>query len=131
VLKHFFTGTELQHLSQKINLNCPTNLDYYPLLKQGERFPYNDPNLSPKLDPRPQDSVLFLQGLLENMSKIEALGYEKLRELGATPLIHVYTAGGGAKNPVWQKIRQRYLPVPVTISSQTEAAYGTALLAQN
>jgi sugar (pentulose or hexulose) kinase len=130
VLKHFFTDRELHNLSQAIDPNCPTALDYYPLLKQGERFPYNDPNLSPKLNPRPQDSVLFLQGLLEGMAKIEALGYEKLRELGATPLTHIYTAGGGAKNQVWQQIRQRYLPAPVTISSQTEAAYGTALLAQ-
>ncbi|MGK7943695.1 MAG: FGGY-family carbohydrate kinase, partial [Microcystaceae cyanobacterium] len=84
----------------------------------------------PKLEPKPQDPVLFLQGLLESMAKIEALGYQKLEELGATPLTHVYTAGGGAKNKVWQQIRQRYLPVSVTISSQTEAAYGSALLAQ-
>ncbi|MGK7930077.1 MAG: FGGY-family carbohydrate kinase [Microcystaceae cyanobacterium] len=131
VLKHFFNDEALRTFSQEIDPNYPTDLDYYPLLKQGERFPYNDPNLLPKLDPKPQDSVLFLQGLLEGMAKIEALGYKRLRELGATALIHVYTAGGGAKNQVWQQIRQRYLPVSVTISSQTEAAYGTALLARN
>lgn len=130
VLKHFFTDEELNQLSQQINPNTPTNLDYYPLLKTGERFPYNNPNLTPKLEPKPQDFVLFLQGLLESMAKIEALGYKKLQELGATPLTHIYTAGGGAKNQTWQHIRQFHLPVSVTISSQTEAAYGTALLAQ-
>ena len=59
------------------------------------------------------------------------MGYQKLQALGATPLIQVYTAGGGAKNLIWQIIRERYLGVPVGSSSYTEAAYGTALLAKN
>ncbi|MDJ0843965.1 FGGY-family carbohydrate kinase [Crocosphaera sp.] len=130
VLKHFFSDEELTELSQQININQRTNLDYYPLLKSGERFPINDPKLAPKLEPIPNNKIEFLQGLLESMAKIEALGYKKLQALGATPVTQVYTAGGGAKNKNWAKIRQYYLQVPVTISSHTEAAYGTALLAK-
>ncbi len=130
VLKHFFTNEELKGLSEKININYRSNLDYYPLLKPGERFPINDPTFAPKLDPIPDNKVEFLQGLLESMAKIEALGYTKLQALGATPVTQVYTAGGGAKNENWTKIRQHYLQVPVKVSSQTEAAYGTALLAK-
>ncbi|MEM8780095.1 MAG: FGGY-family carbohydrate kinase [Cyanobacteria bacterium P01_G01_bin.49] len=131
VLKYFFSNEDLQQLSQQINVNHVTDLDYYPLLKPGERFPINDPNLAPKLDPKPDNSVTFLQGLLESMAKIEALGYQKLQQLGATPLTEVYTAGGGSKNQAWAKIRERYLNVPVKVPLQTEAAYGTALLAKN
>ncbi len=130
VLKHFFRDEELEKLSQKINLDKPTKFDYYPLLKPGERFPINDPKLLPKLEPRPDNKVEFLQGLLESMAKIEALGYKKLQTLGATPVTKIYTAGGGAKNKNWAKIRQSFLQIPVDISSQTEAAYGTALLAK-
>ncbi|ACB51417.1 carbohydrate kinase, FGGY family [Crocosphaera subtropica ATCC 51142] len=130
VLKHFFRDEALEQLSQQININQPTTLDYYPLLKPGERFPINNPNLVPKLEPIPENKVEFLQGLLESIAKIEALGYEKLQALGATPVTQLYTAGGGAKNENWAKIRQHYLQVPVKISSQTEAAYGTALLAK-
>jgi sugar (pentulose or hexulose) kinase len=74
--------------------------------------------------------VLFLQGLLESMARIEAQGYEKLQALGATPLHQVYTAGGGAKNQVWQRIREQWLQVPVQPSPHQDAAYGTALLAK-
>ncbi|MGB5595070.1 MAG: FGGY-family carbohydrate kinase [Crocosphaera sp.] len=130
VLKHFFTDKELEELSREIKVNEPTNLDYYPLLKTGERFPINNSNLEPKLAPIPDNKVEFLQGLLESMAKIEALGYEKLQALGATPVTQVYTAGGGAKNKNWTKIRKHYLKVPVKISPHTEAAYGTALLAK-
>ncbi len=130
VLRHFFTDAELVELSQAINPNLPSNLDYYPLLSPGERFPINDPNLAPRLTPRPDRDSDFLHGLFEGIAKIEAHGYQLLAELGATPLTSVYTAGGGAQNPVWTRIRQRYLPVPIWISPHQEAAYGTALLAQ-
>lgn len=63
------------------------------------------------------------------MSRIEALGYQKLQDLGSDQLTCVYTAGGGAKNPLWSEIRQRYLKVSVKLSTNTEAAYGSALVA--
>jgi len=130
VLRHFFSNEELERLSSQINPDRVSSLDYYPLLKPGDRFPINDPNLSPKLEPRPKDSVQFLHGLLESMARIEALGYQRLQELGATSLSYVYTAGGGAKNQIWTTIRQRILQISVVISANPEAAYGTALLAK-
>lgn len=128
VLRQFFTDEELRELSSRIDPQQTSPLDYYPLTKPGERFPINAPQLSPRLDPRPDRPQEFLHGLLEGMAKIEARGYELLQELGSSPLKQVYTAGGGAKNQTWTIIRQRYLPVPVMISPQTEAAYGSAML---
>ncbi|HEY9301851.1 MAG TPA: FGGY-family carbohydrate kinase, partial [Phormidium sp.] len=129
VLKSFFSDAELETLSSQIDVNKPSNLDYYPLLKPGERFPINDPNLPPKLEPRPTNNAEFLQGLLESIASIEARGYQLLQQLGATPLTCVYTAGGGAKNPTWTKIRQDYLQVPVLQPTYSQAAYGSAILA--
>ena len=131
VLRHFFTDEQLENLSKQINPDKPTNLQYYPLLTKGDRFPINDPNLEPKLTPRPDNSVKFLQGLLEGITEIEATGYQLLEQLGATPLTKVYTAGGGAKNEIWRMLREKKLNVPVKTSNQTEAAFGTALLAKN
>jgi len=129
VLRHFFTDVELENYSTQIDPEQESLLDYYPLLKKGDRFPINDPNLPPRLEPRPTDSVEFLHGLLESIARIEARGYQLLQEFGATPLTKVYTAGGGAKNSVWSAIRKRYLKVPVVRPIHTAAAYGTALLA--
>jgi sugar (pentulose or hexulose) kinase len=130
VLRHFFTDAELDNYSTQIDPEQESLLDYYPLLKKGDRFPINDPNLPPRLEPRPTDSVEFLHGLLESIARIEARGYQLLQELGATPLTKVYTAGGGAKNAVWSAIRKRYLKVPVVTPVHTAAAYGSALLAK-
>ncbi len=129
VLRHFFSEAELASLSSQIEPHT-SNLDYYPLLKMGDRFPINDPLLPPRLEPRPDSDVEFLHGLLESMARIEAKGYELLQQLGADKLTCVYTAGGGAKNIVWTNIRGFYLQVPMLSPIHTAAAYGTALLAR-
>lgn len=129
VLRQFFTDAELESLSGQIAIDTPSPLDYYPLLQPGDRFPINDASLPPRLEPRPVDRVEFLHGLLQGIAQIEARGYQLLMELGATPLRSIHTAGGGAKNAVWMQMRSRLLNVPVRRSLQTEAAFGTALLA--
>lgn len=131
VLQKFFSNTDLQRFSQQIDPSQVSPLHYYPLLKPGERFPINDPKLLPCLLPHPDHPVEFLHGLLESIARIEARGYQLLQELGASPVSQVYTAGGGAQNQVWMQIRSRHLKVPVLSSPQTEAAYGSALLAKS
>jgi D-ribulokinase len=128
VLKQFFTDEELESLSQQIDPSQPSNLDYYPLIGGGDRFPINDPNLPPRLQPHPDNPVEFLHGLLESIARIEAQGYQLLQQLGANPLKCIYTAGGGGRNSVWNQIRARHLQVPVVASRHLQAAYGTALL---
>ena len=129
VLRHFFSDAQLESISCNIDVERESQLDYYPLLKAGDRFPINDPHLPPRLEPRLTEPVEFLHGLLESIARIEARGYQLLQQLGATPLTHVYTAGGGAKNPAWTAIRGRHLRVPILPPIHTAAAYGTAVLA--
>lgn len=129
VLRQFFTDSELQEFSDRIDPHTSSSLDYYPLTQIGDRFPINDPHLAPRLEPRPDNPVEFLHGLLESMARIEAKGYQLLQELGASPIHQIYTAGGGAKNQVWTKIRDRHLQISMQQSQQTEAAYGAALYA--
>ena len=128
VLAHFFSGDELAALSEQIDPSQTSGLDYYPLLKPGERFPISDPVLPPRLDPRPPDDAVFLHGMLEGIARIEAEGYRCLAELGAPAPKRLLTAGGGAKNPVWTAIRQRHIDAEFLSPRDTEAAVGAARL---
>jgi D-ribulokinase len=110
-LRQFFTDEQLEALSARIPAGTDSGLDYYPLSAPGERFPVNDPSFPPRVTPRPDDDALFLHGLLQGLTRIEAAGYAKLAELGATPLKSVVTCGGGAKNPAWRDMRKRMLPM--------------------
>lgn len=129
VLLQYFSEDEMMNLSTRIDPARRTGLDYYPLPKTGERFPINDPNLAAKLSPRPAEDALFFHGLLEGIAGIEALGYQRLRELGAPSLKSLRTVGGGAKNEIWTSIRSRLINAPMVPSHSGEAAVGSAYIA--
>jgi sugar (pentulose or hexulose) kinase len=82
-----------------------------------------------RMEPRPNEPNEFLQAILEGIADIEAEGYARLVELGATAPVRVFTSGGGAVNETWRQIRERRLGIPVLRASHTEAAFGSALLA--
>ena len=105
-----------------------SDLDYYPLLKPGERFPIKDPNLEPRLTPRPESDVEFLHGLMESIARIEAQCYDAMSALQAPQPKVIYTAGGGASNPVWTAIRKRVMGLDIQTPIETEAAVGIARL---
>lgn len=129
VLKQFFDDEEMLVLTPMLKPDTSTGLDYYPLPAIGERFPHNDPDIAPRIEPIPEDRALFFLGLLEGIARIEQQGYQKLSELGAPQISRVVTMGGGAKNKAWEALRANLMGVPVASADQPEAAYGTALLA--
>ena len=131
ILKTYFTEEQMAALSERLRLTEPTNLDYYPLPATGERFPVADPDLAPRVTPRPTNDVVFFQGLLEGIAAIEKEGYQLLSRLGAPYPATLRSVGGGAKNRQWTEIRRRLLDVPFVAALHQEAAYGTALLARD
>lgn len=131
VLREFFSDEQMAVMTPLLKPQEPTGFDYLPLPSPGERFPVNDPNLAPRLEPRPNDDLHFFQGLLEGIARIEKRGYDKLAELGAPYPSSIRSNGGGAANPAWTEIRASMLSVPMLPAVQSEAAFGAALLARD
>ena len=129
VLLHYFSRDQLTEMTPHLDGTTLTGLDYYPLIKTGERFPLNDPELKPRLEPRPDDELTFFQGMLEGIARIEHAGYQALEQLGAPAVHKIYTAGGGSNNPAWRTIRENMMGVPVVNAEHSDASYGSALLA--
>ncbi|XP_010555266.1 PREDICTED: uncharacterized protein LOC104824797 isoform X2 [Tarenaya hassleriana] len=71
VLRQLFSDEKLERLSREIDPMVASPLDYYPLQRAGERFPVADPNLAPRLHPRPESDVEYLHGILESIARIE------------------------------------------------------------
>jgi len=129
VLLQYFKLEQIREMSSRINPDELTGLEYYPLPGIGERFPVNDPNMEPILEPLPGDSEMFFQGMLEGIAGIEAHGYQLLQKLGAPRVTQIRTTGGGAANPAWTQIRAKIIGVPIQPARSDQAAFGTALLA--
>jgi sugar (pentulose or hexulose) kinase len=130
VLMQHFSQSQLDEMTPKLRPEQTTGLYYYPLPATGERFPVNDAAKQCKISPRPESDIEFFQALLEGMARIEAEGYERLKSLGAASVNRIFTAGGGSKNPAWQKIRERLTGVEILPAEKSEACYGSALLAR-
>ncbi|MEM6759154.1 MAG: FGGY-family carbohydrate kinase [Pseudomonadota bacterium] len=129
VLAQFFDADQIAALSALINPETPTGLDYYPLPRSGERFPINDPALAPRMEPRPPDDAQFLQALFEGIAVIEARSYSEIARRGGGRPVRILTAGGGAKNATWTKIRAMHLGQSPEPAKNAEAAIGSAFLA--
>ena len=112
MLAQYFPPHELEALTARIDPSRPTGLDYYPLLKKGERFPVSDAERAPKLAPRPADDAVFLQGMLEAMSAIEATVTPSSRSSPGANCASLRTVGGGARNPAWTRLRAALIAAP-------------------
>jgi len=129
VLRHYFSVKEMEVLTKMLKPEQLTDLHYYPLIKTGERFPKADPNKQALLSPRPESDSVFFQGMLEGIAEIENSAYKKLYELGAPPLTSIRSVGGGSHNKAWTQIRKNIIKVEMVTPKQSEAAFGSALLA--
>lgn len=121
---------EIDLLTPDLNPDQLTGLDYYPLPGKGERFPVYDPEMQPRLTPRPEDNRIYFQAILEGIARIEKQAYDKLKELGAVYPRQIVTMGGGSRNEAWREIREQFCQCPVINAEQSDAAYGSALLAK-
>uniref|UniRef100_A0A7S2Y8T5 Carbohydrate kinase FGGY C-terminal domain-containing protein n=1 Tax=Entomoneis paludosa TaxID=265537 RepID=A0A7S2Y8T5_9STRA len=135
-----FSVEELTALSNDIDPDEESPLDYYPLTRTGERFPIADGNMEPVLEPKPESRKEYLHGILQGISTVENKGFEALGQLGASPSNpkKVWTCGGGAQNEMWSKMRERRLreifrddhdTLIVAKAKNVEASYGAAVLA--
>ena len=121
-MQQFFSTEQLEQLSRQIDPNRPSGLALLPLPRRGERFPIDDPELAPVLGPRPVSDALYLQALLEGLTELERLGWQRLQDLGAPAVQRVLSVGGGAHNPQWRLLRQRALKRPVLNRPRASAA---------
>tara|TARA_B100001750_G_C15511360_1_gene603911 strand:- start:1484 stop:2764 length:1281 start_codon:yes stop_codon:yes gene_type:complete len=129
IIKKLFSN-RIDELSIKINPNQSTGLNYYPLIHPGERFPINDPNLQPILEPRPKDEVVFFQGVLEGITRVEKKCYERISQFGGGYPYKIFSVGGGANNEKWNILRANIIKAEIINPITNEAAFGAALLAK-
>ena len=124
-----FPPDELEALAARIDPSRPTGLDYYPLLKKGERFPVSDAERAPKLAPRPADDAVFLQGHARSDGAIEAEGYAKLERLSGRKLRACARSAAARATRHGRGLRAERIAAPFLPPLSEHAAVGAALLA--
>ena len=57
---------------------------------------------------RPDSEIKFFQAVLEGITNVEKLSYEKILEIGGKYPKTIFTIGGGGKNLKWNEIRKKF-----------------------
>jgi len=106
----------------------PTGAIAYPLLAEGERFPFIAPRARgfqpPALSPE-----LSFAAKMEGVAYVERYAYELIRRLSGEEISEVYTAGGASRSDTWLKIRSAILNKPIYKMKHVSGAVGAAIVA--
>lgn len=122
-----FSGEDLQELSRQAAKRLPAQSLAWPLLQQGERFPFNAPKAEgfwPE-----GDIVEKFTACMEGVAFIERYAFERISALSGEKITAVFTAGGGSNSDTWLRIRASVMNVPVSKMKNVSGAAGAAILA--
>jgi D-ribulokinase len=129
VLAQRFAGRDLTRLSlQAVERELP-GIMAYPLVCQGERFPFVAPDAEGFVLGDATDEIDFFAAVLRGVSFVERLCFDYLDMLGASVGGDVSFTGGGARNHSWCQLRADVLGWPVRLPEVAEPAFGMAVLA--
>lgn len=106
----------------------PTGLIAYPLLQQGERFPFIAPHAR-GFTPENAGREATFTANMEGVAFVERYAYEVIESLSGEKVKAVYTAGGGSNSDVWLTIRANVLNKPVHKCGNVTGAAGAAIVA--
>lgn len=118
--------SQLDILAEK---HIPTEFISYPLVRKGERFPFEAPEAEGFLVGKPQNDIERFAANLEGLAYLERLAYDTLSKMNIKIGREIYVTGGGAKSELWLKIRSSVLSRQLLRPSVSEAAMGAAVLA--
>ncbi len=123
--KHF--GENLAELEAQAGGMIPTGIALYPIVSEGERFPFINPAARAFAEPEPSNDIEHLAAAMEGVGYVERWIYEMIEGLGAPVGEDVYTSGGGCKSDLWLQIRADITGRQMRVPAVAEAAMGSAI----
>ncbi len=121
-------GRDLEALEAEARTLLPTGLLLWPLLREGERFPFVAPDARGFAPEGLRPVERFAAGM-EGVAYLERLAYERIEQLSGEKIKAVFSAGGGSLSETWLSIRAHVLALPVYRKQEVSGAFGAAILA--
>lgn len=128
-LNYYFPPEKLEELNARATDYIPTRLLIYPLMRKGERFPFQNSEAEGFMAGRVKNDYHLFVGFLEGVGLVERWSYEIVEKLGAEVKNRIYTTGGGARSLPWLRIRASILNKQVARPKYGESAFGSAVVA--
>ncbi|GAA2009708.1 FGGY-family carbohydrate kinase [Nakamurella flavida] len=124
-----FPGADLDELGRRAAAFAPTDVLAYPLVSDGERFPFIAPDARGFLLGDPRDDAEHFAAVLQGVAFVERLCFDYLDLLGAPIGGDLIVTGGATRSPFWNQLRADVLGRPLVLPENAEGALGMAVLA--
>jgi sugar (pentulose or hexulose) kinase len=124
-----FPQDHLSALNQTALGLSPTDIIIYPLVRRGERFPFNKPEATGFYLGQAPDEATNYAAHLEGLAYVERLAYETLDSLGASVSDTIYAVGGATHSSASLQIRADVLHKRLVVPQVPSGAMGAAILA--
>lgn len=124
-----YQQADLQQLDCLAEGFLPTKLLRYPLVKNGERFPFVCNTAQGFIMGNIKDPIEMYASGMEGVAFLEKLAYEVVEKLGMIVGEKVFITGGGSRSRTWNRIRASTLERTLAQPEVTETAMGAAILA--
>jgi sugar (pentulose or hexulose) kinase len=124
-----FAGRDLEALSREAGGREPAAALVYPLVSEGERFPFVAPEARGFSIGGDGSEADRFAAILQGVGYVERLCFDYLDLLGLPIDGAVTLTGGAAGNRYWSRLRADILGRPVSIPANPEPALGMAILA--
>jgi sugar (pentulose or hexulose) kinase len=122
-----FSG-QLSDLNEAAAHLIPTGEIAYPLMQEGERFPFKAPQAR-GFQPANLSPATLFAAKMEGVAYVERYAYELISRLSGEKITQVFTAGGASNSDVWLQIRSAVLNIPVYKMKYVSGAVGAAIVA--
>lgn len=124
-----FPAARLSQLNAEALSQSPTDLIVYPLVRRGERFPFDNPQATGFVVGETSEQALLYAAYLEGLAYTERLCYEVVQELGGEPGDEIFAMGGATHSEAGLQIRADVLGRRLRVPAVPQAAMGAAVLA--
>ena len=108
-LKVKFPEERWFELDAEVEKWTPTSLVIYPLMRDGERLPFKNPEAVGFMAGKATCDAELFAGHLEGVALVERWAFDVLADMACPVGDHLYVAGGGCKSLPWLEIRASVL----------------------
>jgi sugar (pentulose or hexulose) kinase len=129
VLAERFADRDLDELGDRAQAHEHDAPLAYPLLGQGERFPFDAPAAQAFMLGEPAGDGEHFAALLQGLAYVERLCLDYVSLLGAAVDGDLSLTGGATRSRYFCQLRADVLGRPVRLPEQAESAFGMAVLA--
>ena len=128
VLRIFF-GDKIKDYDDKVQKIPPTGALIYPLARTGEKLPFFNMKAKGFIVIDSCEPKVLFKGMLEGLSYVERMIYEKIGQLGYKINNKIYAMGGGAYSIPWLNIRANVMEKTMARAKVVETAFGSCIIA--